>query len=114
MASKLAAMLPSLEPVLIDLKGFDALITTSPLNIKPYNLPHFVQSVHDLIPLEYIPANEDPVMFSHRLQDCMQARRIFISESTAKKFNAHIDTTSEGRPDYSDNKANSSVEKLII
>ena len=114
MSSQLAAMLPKLEPVLIDLKGFDALITTCPLNIKPYNLPNFVQSIHDLIALEYIPANEDPVMFSHRLQACMHARRLFISESTAIKFNAHIKTTGEGRPDHSDNKANSPVEKLII
>ena len=32
-------------------------------------------------------------MFSHRLQACVPARRLFVSESTAKKYNAHIRNT---------------------
>ena len=40
LATQLAAQLPNLRPVHIDLRGFDALITTCPLNISPRNLPH--------------------------------------------------------------------------
>lgn len=93
LATQLAAQLPSLRPVRIDLRGFDALITTCPLNIKPLNLPTFVQTIHDLIPLEYVAHNEDPLMFSHRLQACIPARRLFVSQSTANKYSAHIQHT---------------------
>ena len=92
LATQLAAQLPNLRPVRIDLRGFDALITTCPLNIKPRNLPTFVQTIHDLIPLEYVAHNEDPLMFSHRLQACIPARRLFVSQSTANKYKAHIQT----------------------
>ena len=37
----------------IDLNGFDGFITTCPLNLQPLNTPLFLQTVHDLIPLEY-------------------------------------------------------------
>ena len=93
MGSRAAARLPNQRPVRIDLRGFDALITTCPLNIKPRNLPTFVQTIHDLIPLEYVAHNEDPLMFSHRLQACIQARRLFVSQSTANKYKAHIHYT---------------------
>ena len=93
LATQLAAQLPNLRPVCIDLRGFDALVTTCPLNIKPRNLPTFVQTIHDLIPLEYVAHNEDPLMFSHRLQACMPARRLFVSQVTANKYKAHIQNT---------------------
>ena len=93
LATQLAARLPNQRPVRIDLRGFDALITTCPLNIKPRNLPTFVQTIHDLIPLEYVAHNEDPLMFSHRLQACIPARRLFVSQSTANKYKAHIHYT---------------------
>ena len=90
LSSKLAAKLPRFQSVRIDLDGFDALITTCPINIKPLNLPRFVQSIHDLIPLEYVPQNEDQLIFSHRLQACMSARKLFSSRATSNKFNAYI------------------------
>ena len=93
LATQLAAQLPNLRPVCIDLRGFDALVTTCPLNIKPQNITTFVQTIHDLIPLEYVAHNEDPLMFSHRLQACMPARKLFVSQSTANKYNAHIKNT---------------------
>ena len=89
-ASQLAAEMPTLRPVRIDLSGFDALITTCPLNISPRNVTTFVQTIHDLIPLEYVAHNEDPLMFSHRLQACIPAHRIHVSQSTANKYNCHI------------------------
>ena len=114
LATQLAARLPKLKPVLIDLEGFDALITSCPLNIKPINLPHFVQSIHDLIALEYVPHNEDPLMFSHRLQACRPARRLFVSRSTAYKFNTHIQTDKKSSLPYSGYQANDSYEKVIV
>lgn len=90
LSSQVAAGLRHQKPVHIDLRGFDALITSCPLNIAANHLPIFVQTVHDLIPLEYIAHNENPLIFSHRLQACLPARRLFVSQSTAKKFNQHI------------------------
>ena len=91
----------------MDLRGFDALITTCPLNIRPHNLPTFVQTIHDLIPLEFVAHNEDPSMFSHRLQACIPARKLFVSQSTATKYNIHIQnaqlTTSRQKRHLSDN-----------
>ena len=95
-ATQLASRLRRQKPVEIDFQGFDALLTTCPLNLKPKNLPVFVQSVHDLIPLEFVAHNEDPLMFSHRLQACLPARRLFVSHSTARKFQAHISRLSPG------------------
>ena len=55
LATQLAAQLPKLRPVRIDLREFDALITTCPLNIRPDNLATFVQTIHDLIPWNMSP-----------------------------------------------------------
>jgi len=107
LSSQMAAQLRTQRPVRMDLRGFDALITTCPLNIRPHNLPTFVQTIHDLIPLEFVAHNEDPSMFSHRLQACIPARKLFVSQSTATKYNIHIQnaqlTTSRQKRHQSDN-----------
>ncbi len=90
LSTMLASRLKRQRPVRIDLKGFDALLTSCPLNIKPLNSSVFVQTVHDLIPLEYVQHNEDPLMFSHRLQACIPAKRIYVSTSTSIKFHNQI------------------------
>ena len=89
-ASQSAAMLSTQKPVTVDLHGFDALLTTCPLNILPSGVPVFAQSVHDLIPLEYFAHNENQLMFSHRLQACLPARRLYVSNATAQKFHERI------------------------
>jgi len=89
-ASQVAALMKQLKPVKIDLRNFDVLLTSCPLNIQPNHLPTFVQTVHDLIPMEYVAHNENPLMFSHRLQACLPARRLFVSHATASKFHQHI------------------------
>ena len=89
-ASQSAAMLSKQKPVTVDLHGFDALLTTCPLNILPSGVPVFAQSVHDLIPLEYFAHNENQLMFSHRLQACLPARRLYVSNATAEKFHEGI------------------------
>ena len=89
-ATQLAANLRKQKPVRLDLRDFDVLITSCPLNLTPEHIPTFVQTVHDLIPLEFVAHNEDPLMFSNRLQACLSARRLFVSQSTATKFDRHI------------------------
>ena len=85
----------------IDLNGFDGFITTSPLNLQPLNTPLFLQTVHDLIPLEYGRTLDHIPSFSRRLLATTNARRIYVSEDAKQKFNAsllsagtntHIDT----------------------
>ena len=71
-ASQVAALRRQRKPVSIDLQGFDAFITCCPLNLRPINTPVFVQTVHDLIALEYVPHNENVRQFTHRLQACLQ------------------------------------------
>ena len=114
LSTQLAAQLPNLRPVCIDLRGFDALVTTCPLNIKPRNLPTFVQTIHDLIPLEYVDHNEDPLMFSHRLQACKSARRLFVSQSTANKYSAHIQNSQQNSSQQYSNQNNPAHETVII
>ena len=114
LATQLAAQLPNLRPVRIDLRGFDALITTCPLNIRPHNLPIFVQTIHDLIPLEYVAHNEDPLMFSHRLQACMSARKLFVSKSTANKYAVHIHNACKPKTPQRNINNDESPEKVII
>ena len=95
LATQLAANLNRQKPVHIELSDFDVLFTSCPLNIKPQRVPTFIQTVHDLIPLEFVAHNEDPLMFSHRLQACLPARRLFVSQSTATKFDRHIKQTKQ-------------------
>ena len=90
------------------------MITTCPLNIKPQNLPTFVQTIHDLIPLEYVAHNEDPLMFSHRLQACIPARRLFVSQSTANKYSAHIQNSKKYPSRQHANQKGHSHEAVII
>ena len=78
------------QPLQIDLNGFDAFITTSPLNLQPLNTPVFLQTVHDLIPLEYGRTLDHLPTFSRRLLATTSARRIFVSEDAEQKFNASV------------------------
>ena len=95
-ASQLTALKKQCKPVSIDLQGFDAFITCCPLNLKPRNTPVFIQTVHDLIALEYAPHNENMRQFTHRLQACLPAKRIHVSSSTCRKFHEHISVNSIG------------------
>ncbi len=97
-ASQIAAFRMHRKPVNIDLQGFDAFITCCPLNLRPRNTPVFVQTVHDLIALEYAPHNENMRQFTHRLQACLQAKRIHVSSSTCRKFHDHINLDSARVP----------------
>ena len=89
-ATQVAALMKRQKPVTIDLQGFDAFLTCCPLNIKPLNTRVFTQTVHDVIPLEYAQTSDNTLGFSHRLQACLPARRLFVSSSTANKFNQRV------------------------
>ena len=78
-------MLAEQIPVTIDCSGFDALTTCPP--ICWLNVPVFVQSVHDLIPLEFFAHNENQVMFSYRLQACAAGGRLFVSATARNSAN---------------------------
>ena len=77
-------------PISIDLNDFDALFTTCPLNIKPSKNCTFVQTIHDLIPLEYAQTSDNVEVFAERLAACLPARRLHVSESTQHKYNAAL------------------------
>ena len=85
------------NPISIDLTGFDALFTTCPLNIKPSGNCAFIQTIHDLIPLEYAQTPENVRVFAQRLVACLPAKRLYVSESTQQKFNSTLIKSSPRR-----------------
>ena len=89
-SSQIRSILGFTSPVKIDLKGFDAYISTSPLNIRPINVDTYIQSIHDLIPLEYDPRLFPGRIFSLKLLETLHSNRIFISYTTKKRFNEVI------------------------
>ena len=84
------AMRRSGKPFTINLKGFDGLISTSPLHLVPEDCPLFVQTVHDLIPLQYQRTRDDLPCFTRRLLTASQARRWFVSNDAEQNYNAAI------------------------
>lgn len=78
------------KPLKIDLRGFDGLITTSPLNITPLNTKLFVQTVHDLIPLDYQRTKDNLPCFTRRLQAAAGAKRLFVSEDAKQQYDISI------------------------
>lgn len=65
---------------------FDGLITTCPLNLSIQGPGIFVQTVHDLIPLEYVPHLDHVALFGQRLASSVPAHKLFVSASTRQKF----------------------------
>ncbi len=113
MACQTAAMLDRQKPVRVDVSDFDVLLTSCPLNLQPLPGPILVQTIHDLIPLEYFAHNEDQLMFTHRLQACIPARRLYVSEATAHKFHERILKT-ETATQPSANHCIEPIERVIV
>lgn len=65
---------------------FDGLISTCPLNLRIQDTGIFVQTVHDLIPIEYVPHLDHVALFGHRLASSVPARKLFVSAATREKF----------------------------
>ena len=75
------------QPQNIDLgKTFDSLITTCPLNLDLVGGGSFVQTVHDLIPMEYVRHLDCVAVFGQRLASCNRAHKLFVSSATRQKF----------------------------
>jgi glycosyltransferase involved in cell wall biosynthesis len=75
------------RPLPLDLgHDFDGLITTCPLNLIAKGAKGFVQTVHDLIPLEYVPHLDHVALFGQRLASTVPAQKLFVSEATRRKF----------------------------
>ena len=90
------------ELLQIDLQGFDGLITTCPLHMRPRQPTLFIQTVHDLIPLEYVQTSDHVAGFARRLRSCAAAGRLFVSEATQRKYDASIlPTALEGSEHHS-------------
>ncbi len=89
-SSLIRSMIGVASPIKIDLEGFDAYISTSPLNIRPVNVNTYIQSIHDLIPLEFNPQSLRSKIFCYQLIESLSSNRMFISNTTKKKFNEAI------------------------
>ena len=86
---KISSLLPIRNNIKIDIGNFDAIISSAPLNLYPNKKSTnkiFVQTIHDLIPLEYEPKKLMVNSFSKMLQGCLSSNNIFISETSRKKF----------------------------
>ena len=101
------------SPVKIDLRDFDVLITSCPLNIRPINIKHYIQTIHDLIPLEHSPYPYMDSIFLNRLNETINSKRLFISHTTKSKYDTFFDINSN-HLDYQKGKSNINFGKVAI
>jgi glycosyltransferase involved in cell wall biosynthesis len=81
-----AALGKRTKPIRLQLGDFDGLVTTCPLHLSCDAGKAFVQTIHDLIPLEYVQTTDHAGAFSRRLESCLGANRLFVSSSTQHKY----------------------------
>ena len=84
-----SSLLPFNNKIKIDIGNFDAIISSAPLNLYPNKKSKnkiIIQTIHDLIPLEYEPKKLMVNSFSKMLQCCLSSNNIFVSETSRKKF----------------------------
>ncbi|NDC33995.1 MAG: glycosyltransferase [Synechococcaceae bacterium WB9_2_112] len=85
-ASQIAALVPVAKPFRVDCEGFDFLVTACPLFIRPASgRTKLVQTVHDLIPLQYYGSG-NRYLFLRTLLASSSAQRIFVSCATSRLF----------------------------
>ncbi len=85
--SDFISVFPIRQTIKVNLKSFDVFIASSPLNlVSNYNIP-IIQTIHDLIPLEYDPNVLAVRSFYKKLKFCRKTKNIFISKITQEKFN---------------------------
>ena len=82
----------------LGLEGFDGVITTCPLNIEVCNVRFLAQTIHDLIPLEYVQTSDNAIGFTRRLRACANSGRLFVSESTRHKYETTILQPASAQP----------------
>jgi len=86
---KISSLLPFNNQIEIDIENFDSIISSAPLNIR-LNIKSknkiFVQTIHDLIPLEYEPKKLMVNSFAKMLKGCINSNNIFVSGISRNKF----------------------------
>ena len=84
--------------VIMNLTSFDAIISTCPINIDSNQKTPIIQTIHDLIPVEFARHGENPVTFTRRLQASKNHTKIFMSEASQRKYEHYIISgTAEGK-----------------
>jgi len=84
-------------PIKIIASDYDLVISTSPLNAEVSGNTRFLQVIHDLIPLEYVPASgESSYLFSHRLISAKKSDRMYVSKCTEMKYNQLLPNANVG------------------
>ncbi|WP_288255685.1 glycosyltransferase [uncultured Prochlorococcus sp.] len=86
---KFSSLLPLKNKIKIDIENFDSIISSAPLNLylnKKSKDRIFVQTIHDLIPLEYEPKKVMVNSFSRMLKSCVYSNNIFVSGISRNKF----------------------------
>ena len=101
-----SSLLPFNNRIKIDIGNFDAIISSAPLNLYPNRKSKnkiIIQTIHDLIPLEYEPKKLMVNSFSKMLQCCLSSNNIFVSETSRKKFKYNM-APKFSNPKYLKNK----------
>ena len=101
-----SSLLPFNNKIKIDIGNFDAIISSAPLNLYPNRKSKnqiIIQTIHDLIPLEYEPKKLMVNSFSKMLQCCLSSNNIFVSETSRKKFKYNM-APKFSNPKYLKNK----------
>ena len=87
------SLLPFNNQIKIDIENFDLLISSAPLNLslnKKSKNKILVQTIHDLIPLEYEPTKIMVNSFSRMLKSCISSNNIFVSGFSRNKFKYYM------------------------
>ncbi len=84
--SDFISVFPVRQTIKVNLTSFDVFISSAPLNlVSNHNIP-IIQTIHDLIPLEYDPNVLAVRSFYKKLKFCRNTKNIFISKITMDKF----------------------------
>ncbi len=100
-----SSLSPIKSNVKINLNNFDLFITTAPLNIQPNRLStnkFFIQTIHDIIPLEFKPNILSIKSFFFMLKKCLYSNNIFVSEISKNKFYNVLDSKKSDRKNLKD------------
>ena len=85
--SDFISLLPIRNTIKLNLKSFDLFVASAPLNLVSKNNVPIIQTIHDLIPLEYDPNVLGVKSFYKKLKFCRNTKNIFVSKITQEKFN---------------------------
>jgi len=84
--SDFISVLPIRQSIKVNLKSFDIFVASAPLNLVSNNNVPIIQTIHDLIPLDYDPNVLKVRSFYEKLKFCRNTKNIFVSKITQEKF----------------------------